>query len=80
MASLLPTQAYRYGLNADIRALNRIPAHGSSLLSVRRYSLNQTTRPVVLCGCENWSLTVREEHSLRVFENGAEEDIFPEEG
>jgi hypothetical protein len=25
--------------------------------------------PVVLCGCETWSLTVREEQRLRVFEN-----------
>jgi hypothetical protein len=24
---------------------------------------------VVLYGCETWSLTVREEHKLRVFEN-----------
>jgi hypothetical protein len=24
--------------------------------------------PVVLYGCETWSLTVREEHKLRVFE------------
>jgi hypothetical protein len=27
--------------------------------------------PVVLYGCETWSLTLREEHSLRVFENRA---------
>jgi hypothetical protein len=26
--------------------------------------------PVVLYGCETWSLTLREEHKLRVFENG----------
>jgi hypothetical protein len=26
--------------------------------------------PVVLYGCETWSLTIREEHRLRVFENG----------
>ena len=26
--------------------------------------------PVVLCGCESWSLTLREERRLRVFENG----------
>jgi hypothetical protein len=26
--------------------------------------------PVVLYGCETWSLTLREEHRLRVFENG----------
>jgi hypothetical protein len=25
--------------------------------------------PVVLYGCETWSLTVREEHKLKVFEN-----------
>jgi hypothetical protein len=25
--------------------------------------------PVVLCGCETWSLALREEHGLRVFEN-----------
>jgi hypothetical protein len=36
--------------------------------------------PVVLHGCENLPLTLREEHSLGVFENGAEEDIWTEEG
>jgi hypothetical protein len=25
--------------------------------------------PVVLCGCETWSLILKEEHKLRVFEN-----------
>jgi hypothetical protein len=25
--------------------------------------------PVVLYGCETWSLTLREEHRLKVFEN-----------
>jgi hypothetical protein len=25
--------------------------------------------PFVLCGCETWSLTLSEEHRLRVFEN-----------
>jgi hypothetical protein len=25
--------------------------------------------PVVLYGCESWSLTLRQEHRLRVFEN-----------
>jgi hypothetical protein len=33
--------------------------------------------PVVLYGCETWSLTVREEHKLRVFENkSVEENIW----
>ena len=32
--------------------------------------------PVVLYGCETWSLTLREEHRLRVFENRVFRRIF----
>jgi hypothetical protein len=32
--------------------------------------------PVVLYGCETWSLTLREEHSLRVFEKRMLRRIF----
>jgi hypothetical protein len=32
--------------------------------------------PVVLYGCETWSLTLREEHRLRVFENRVVRRIF----
>jgi hypothetical protein len=32
--------------------------------------------PVVLYGCETWSLTLREKHRLRVFENRALRRIF----
>jgi hypothetical protein len=32
--------------------------------------------PVVLYGCEIWSLTLREEHRLRVFENRVIRRIF----
>jgi hypothetical protein len=32
--------------------------------------------PVVLYGCEAWSLTLREEHRLRVFENRVLRSIF----
>jgi hypothetical protein len=32
--------------------------------------------PVVLYGCEVWSLTLREEHRLRVFENRVLRRIF----
>ena len=35
-----------------------------------------TTLPVVLYGCETWSLTLREEHRLRVFENRVLRRIF----
>jgi hypothetical protein len=47
-----------------------------NLLSSRLLSNNLKIRiyktiilPVVLYGCETWSLTLREEHRLRVFEN-----------
>jgi hypothetical protein len=47
-----------------------------NLLSSRLLSKNVKVRiykavilPVVLYGCETWSLRVREEHKLRVFEN-----------
>jgi hypothetical protein len=32
--------------------------------------------PVVLYGCETWSLTLREEHRLRMFENKVLRSIF----
>ena len=32
--------------------------------------------PVVLYGCETWSLTLREERTLRVFENRVLRGIF----
>jgi hypothetical protein len=32
--------------------------------------------PVVLYGCKTWSLTLREEHRLRVFENRVLRRIF----
>jgi hypothetical protein len=32
--------------------------------------------PVVLYGCESWSLTLREEHRLRVYENRVLRRIF----
>jgi hypothetical protein len=33
--------------------------------------------PLVLYGCENWSLTLREEQRLRLFENSMLRKIFP---
>jgi hypothetical protein len=32
--------------------------------------------PVVLYGCETWSLTLRQQHSLKVFEIGVLRRIF----
>jgi hypothetical protein len=36
--------------------------------------------PVVLYGCETWSLTLREEHRLRVLENRVLRRIFGPKG
>jgi hypothetical protein len=54
-----------------------------SLLSSRLLSKNLKIKiykmiilPVVLYGCETWSLTLREEHRLRVFENRLLRKIF----
>jgi hypothetical protein len=54
-----------------------------SLLSSRLLSRNLKVKisktiilPVVLYGCETWSVTLREEHRLRVFENRVLRGIF----
>jgi hypothetical protein len=54
-----------------------------SLLSSRLLSRNVKVKiyksiilPVVLYGCETWSLMLREEHRLRVFENSVLRRIF----
>jgi hypothetical protein len=54
-----------------------------NVLSSRLLSKNLKTRmyktillPVVLCGCETWCLTLREEHGLGVFENRVLRRIF----
>jgi hypothetical protein len=44
------------------------------LLKVRIYKT--IILPVVLYGCETWSLTLREERRLRAFENGVLRRIF----
>jgi hypothetical protein len=58
-----------------------------NLLSYRLLSKNVKIRiykniilPVVLYGCETWSLTLREEHKLRLFENRVLRKIFAPKG
>jgi hypothetical protein len=46
----------------------------SKILKIRIYMT--IILPVVLYGCETWSLTLREEHRLRVFENRVLRRIF----
>ena len=56
---------------------------GAESLSSRLLSKNLKIKifrtiisPFVLCGCETWSLTLREERKLRVFENMVLRRIF----
>jgi hypothetical protein len=50
----------------------------SSLLLSKKLKIRIKTiiLPVVLYGCETWSLSLREEHRLRVFENRVLRRIF----
>jgi hypothetical protein len=50
----------------------------SCLLSknVKIKTYTNTILSVVMCGCEIWSLTLREEHRLKVFENRVLRRIF----
>jgi hypothetical protein len=63
--------------------LNSGNACYQSILSSRLLSRNVKVKiyktiilPVVLYGCETWSLTLREEHRLGVFENGVLRRMF----
>jgi hypothetical protein len=65
------------------RRINSCYHSGHSLLSSRLLSRNLKGKihktiilPVVLYGCETWSLTLREEHRLMVFENRVLRGIF----
>jgi hypothetical protein len=60
------------GLNSDNTSYNSAENFLSSRLlstNVKTSMFKTTILPVVLYGCETWSLTLREEHRLRVFEN-----------
>jgi hypothetical protein len=66
-------------LNSDNASYHSV----QNLLSFRLLSKNLKTRiyktiilSVVLYGCETWSLTLRKEHRLRVFENRVLRKIF----
>jgi hypothetical protein len=51
-------------------------AYGLLCLSPLNIISNKTGNVVVLYGCETWSLTLREEHGLRVFGNRVLRRIF----
>jgi hypothetical protein len=50
--------------------------HSPAVKNVKVRIYKTIILPVVLYGCETWSLTVRGEHKLRVFENRVLRRIF----
>jgi hypothetical protein len=77
--SLLPSfqtvskaHSFSYPLSFVIRPLN--PKVGADEHNIRVY--RTIILPAVLYGCETWSLTLREEKRLRVFENRVLRRIF----
>ena len=52
---------------------SRLPSRN---LKIKIYTIRTITLPVVLYGCETWSLTLREERRLRVFENRVLRKVF----
>jgi hypothetical protein len=64
--------------NASYYSMHNVPSSRllSKNLKIRIHE--NIILPVVLYGCETWSLTLREGHRLRVFEYGAEE-VWTEE-
>jgi hypothetical protein len=63
-------------INSGLNSVHSLlPSHLlSTNLKVKIYKT--IILPVVLYGCETWSLTLREEHRLRVFENRVLRGIF----
>jgi hypothetical protein len=76
------------GANRTTSTASDRPADVTMMMSVPNYSLQwhiippkvyiyrTIILPVVLYGCETWSLTLREERRLRVFENRVLRRIF----
>jgi len=71
------------GIKSRLRAGNACYHSVQNFLSSRLLSKNLKIKiyrniimPVVLYGCETWSLTLREERKLRVFENIVLRRIF----
>jgi hypothetical protein len=56
----------------------RLSSHLSKNLKIQIYKI--VILPVVLYGCKTWSLPLRDEHRLKVFENSVEEDIWTHKG
>jgi hypothetical protein len=55
--------------NAFYHSVQRLLSSHLLSINLKIKTYRTITLPVVLYGCKTWSLTLREEHRLRVFEN-----------
>jgi hypothetical protein len=62
--------------NACYHLVNNLSSSRLLLKNIKIRVYRTVVLPVVLYGCETWSLTLREEHRLRVFENRVLRRIF----
>jgi hypothetical protein len=62
--------------NASYHSVENFLSSCLLLKSVKVKIYNILILPVVVCGCETWSLTLREEHRLKVSENNVLRKIF----
>jgi hypothetical protein len=69
------TQNY-WGLGLSATFLRNIISFHNCCLKTKIRIYKTIILPVVLYGCETWSLALREEHRLRVFENRLLRRIF----
>jgi hypothetical protein len=71
-------------INSRLNSGNACYLWVHNLLSSRLLSRNLKVKIhktiIVLYGCETWSLTLREEHRLKVYENGVLRGIFGPKG
>jgi len=81
--TLTNQNAIQEEIKCRLRSGNACYYSAQNVLSSRLLSKNLKIKiyrtiilPVVLCGCETWSLTLREERRLRVFENMVLRRIF----
>jgi hypothetical protein len=76
--NLIPEEVKR-SLNSDNACYHSVQNLLPSRLLYKNVKIRiyrSTILPVVLYGCETWSLTLRKEHRLRVFENRVLRRIF----
>jgi hypothetical protein len=62
--------------NACYHSVQSLLSSGLLSKNVKVKTYKAIVLPVVLYGCETWSLTLREEHRLRVYENEVLRRIF----